>query len=382
MGTPMEGEAAAFDVNASVLKHIAMIKPWFPKRAFICTGEYPAKILLKGSFAARADEAILPIIVDRSSKEIVKWSGNGFEGKNVLGLDAEVDMHFWFEVISYLAKNDAFMTRLKNTSVDKMHEAIIVCSIWEGLGSALLPTLISQFRAWNIDSAALAVLPSKVQPSDAQFNAFSSLGMFASREFAPVLLVERDCLEAYVGVGRKGSMIKGSAVLDYILELMLDKETFVQEILELSRPFKARMFTVLAATGASLKIYGSLENVLKTALVKPLSEFDLSTASLAYVLVRVPSKFRDKFTKGKIELAVADWFEKKANLKSVYASEPLCAEDTSDRIDVVMLVGGFDAAKAFASMEKGVRALKNDAVEGGFIKEEEWQEIVKGLIKD
>src|SRR3989304_3197562 len=28
MGTPMEGEAAAFDVNASILKHIAMIKPW------------------------------------------------------------------------------------------------------------------------------------------------------------------------------------------------------------------------------------------------------------------------------------------------------------------------------------------------------------------
>jgi hypothetical protein len=96
----------------------------------------------------------------------------------------------------------------------------------------------------------------------------------------------------------------------------------------------------------------------------------------------VPSKFRDKLSKGKIELAVADWFEKKAKLKSVYAGEPIYAEDASDRLDVVLLVGGFDASKAFASMEKEVSALKNLTVEKGFIKKEEWQEIAKGLIRD
>ncbi len=381
MGAPMEGDETGFDVNASILKHIAMIKPWFPKRAIICAGEYPIKILLRGSFATRTDEDMV-LLVEKSRKDIARWSETGLKEENVLGLDAEVDTHFWFNVLSHLAKNDAFMVRLKNKSVDKMREALIMSSTWDGLGSAMLPTLISKLRAWNVESVAFAVLPSKAQPSDARLNAFSSLGMCASKEFTPLVLVERDCLEDYVGVDRKGSIIKGNSVLDYVLELLLEKETFIQEISELSRPFNVRMFTVLAATGASLKIYGSLENMLNTVLVKPLSGFDLSSASLSYVVVRVPSKFKDKFSKGRIELAVADWLRKKAKLKSVYASEPVYAEDSSDRVDVAMLVGGFDVTKVFASMEKEVSALKKEAVDRGLLKEENWQEIVKGLIKD
>jgi len=95
----------------------------------------------------------------------------------------------------------------------------------------------------------------------------------------------RDLIESYVGVDRKGSIIKGNAILDYILEMGLTKNEFVQESLTSSSRSNARMGAVLSVTGASFKIYGSLENILSTTLVKPLSELDLSTASLVYVLV-------------------------------------------------------------------------------------------------
>ena len=51
---------------------------------------------------------------------------------------------------------------------------------------------------------------------------------------------------------------------------------------------------------------------------------------------------KDKLPRAKIELAVATWFKEKANLKTIYITEPVYVDDASDRIDVVLFVGGFD----------------------------------------
>jgi hypothetical protein len=374
----MESCKPYFDVLESIGKHIALLKPLLPNHAIICIGEYPAKILLKGSFAGKTD-GVLSIFIDKSAGEIAKWSQSSLDPYNIVGLDTNIDTHFWFNVLPYITKNDEIMACLKNKPIDKLNGAIMVSSLWDGVGSAMLPTLISQFKEWNINSVALAMLPSKVQPSDAHFNAFSSLGMCASKDFATVLLIDRDLLESYVGVNRDGSKIMGNAIVNYMLELMLTKETLVQELTELSRSFNVKMYTVLSATGASLNIYGSLENILNTTLFNPLLKFDLSSASLLYVLLRMPLQLKDKLPRGKIELAIARWFKKKASLKSIYITEPVYVEEISDRIDVLMFVGGFDVAEMFTSMEKEVNALKSQIVKKGLIKEEEWQEIVKSL---
>ena len=62
-----------FDVIENIRKHIDQLKPWFPSQAIICIGEYPIQILLKGSFIEEIDN-ILPICIDKSSKDIRKWS--------------------------------------------------------------------------------------------------------------------------------------------------------------------------------------------------------------------------------------------------------------------------------------------------------------------
>jgi hypothetical protein len=96
-------------------------------------------------------------------------------------------------------------------------------------------------------------------------------------------------------------------------------------------------------------------------------------------VVRLPLKLKDKLSKGKIELAVADWFSSKANLRSIYVGEPIYVEDAFDRIDLIMVVGGFNTTKMFASMEKEVGVIKNHVIEKGFVKKEEWQAIAKSL---
>jgi hypothetical protein len=374
----MENCKPNLDVLESIERHIALLKPLLPNHTIICIGEYPTKILLQGPHASKTEET-LPIFIDKSTKEITKWSQARLDPYSILGLDEKIDSHFWFHVLPHVAKNESFMGRLKNKLGDKQRDALIVASIWDGVGSALLPALVSQFAEWNTSSVALALLPSKVQPSDVHFNAFSAMGMCASKNSTPVVLIDRDRLESYVGVDRSGTTIVGNTVVNYLLELMLIKDTVVQELSELSRTFNAKTFTILAATGASSKIYGALENILNAALFNPFLTFELSSASVLYVLLRMPLQFKDKLPRGKIELTVANWFKKRASLNSIYVTEPIYVEDVSDRIDLVMFVGGFDLTEMFTSLEKKVNATKNQAVKKGWIKEDEWKGIVKSL---
>ena len=375
----MNDEKSAFDVLESVKKHIETLKPLLPKVAMVCIGEYPIKIYLKQPYVNKNEET-LPILIGKSSDDIFKWIPKGYQPHLIYGLeDANINTHFWYDVLPFISKDETIIEGLKKKPIEKLHSAIMVASIWDGIGSASLPTLISKFKVLNINSLCMAILPSKMQPTDAYFNALASLGMCASRDEASVVLLDRDLLENYEGVDRNGSLIKGNIVVNYLVNMFLTKESLVQEISELSRTFNVKLRTLLLASGASIRIYGSLENMLNAMLLKPLLNFDLSSASLLYVLIRMPTNLKDKLPRGKIELAIASWFKDKATLKSIYITEPVYVEDTSDRIDLALFLGGFNNTGLIADYSKKAKSLKTRAVQKGSVKEKDWEALMKNL---
>jgi hypothetical protein len=369
----------SFNVLDSIKKHIETLKPLLPKQATVYIGEYPIKVLLKQPYVDKTGQT-LQVLVGKSSDEVYKWVPKGFDPHLVLGFeDANIETHFWYNVLPFISQDETLIKGLMKKPIEKLHSAIMVASIWDGIGSASLPTLISKFKVSNINSLSVALLPSMIQPTDAYFNTLAALGLCAGSDAATVLLLDRDLLENYEGVDRVGSLIKGSVVANYLVNLFLAKETLVEEISEQSRTFNAKMYTALLATGASIKIYGSIENMLNATLLKPLLNFDLSTVSLLYVLIRMPSSLKDKLPRAKVELAIASWFKEKANLKSIYITEPVYVEDTSDRIDMVLFVGGFDTTEMFVNYEKKARGLESRAVQKGFVDKKEWQSMMKNL---
>jgi hypothetical protein len=369
-----------FDVNESIQKHINQIRPWSPKLAVVSLGEYSSQVLLKGSFLSKIKDNLV-VFVDKSKDSEFKWENSPIEKYNMLMIDSKVDAHFWYDLSGYLKKNDSLITRIENKAIDSLEGAIIVTSVADGVGSALLPVLSTEFKKRKTACVAFALFPSKAQPADAQFNAFSSLGLCLSKEFAPVLL-GRDQVENYVGVDRKGFLLSGNNIVNYLLDLVLRKDNFPQEIDELSRSFNVKMYTILAATGASLKVYGTLEKMMSASLFIPLLTFDLSSSKVLYVLVRMPLRLKDKLTRGKIELQIINWFKERANLKTVFVSEPIFTEDSSDRMDIVMFAGDFDSTAMLAAMEKQVSENKNYAIEKGLMKNKEWQAIISSLKGD
>jgi len=346
----------------------------FARQALVCVGEYPAKILVKGQLA-RSKQEVQPVFIDKSSAEVVNWGNNALDAEKITGLDANVDTQFWYQVSPCLAENQAFFDRVRSKLEGNEFGVLTVSSLWDGIGSALSPALISKFKEWNISAVTLALCPSRLQPSAAHFNTLSSVMKCLATESAVLILVGRDQLNKYVGVDRTGSVIVGNTVLNSLVQMMLEKESFVKEFSEVSRSFGVKAFAILAATGASLKVYGSLENILSSTTFRPLLAFDVPDASILYVLVRLPSLFREELSRDKIELIIADWFKNKAALKSVYVAEPLYVEDVTDRIDLLLFVGGFSLTGILALMKKKAEAAKTQAIKQGSLKEEEWKEL-------
>jgi hypothetical protein len=369
----------SFDVIENVKKHVAQLKPYVPERGLICIGEYPFKILKKDPFLEKL-AGILPIVIEKAEGENAQSPqlSQLAAPQNTLEMEADVDTHFWFNVTAYLAANEELSTRLRKAT-EKLHEATVFASLWEGLGSAILPMLLAQFRKSNASSVALAVLPSKTQPSDAHFNALASIGTCVAGDLAAVVLVGRDFAENYVGVDRKGSRMKGNGVVNYLLQMMLEKETLTQELSELSRAFNVKLYTGLSIMGASYKVYGSFESMLDAASLNPFLPFDPTSAAIIYVLVRVPRSLKEVLTRGKIELETAEWAKKIPNVKSIYVSEPIYVDDASDRVDAVALAGGFNVADLTAFLLKKSDKIRTETIKKGLIKEKEWEAIVKSL---
>jgi hypothetical protein len=371
----MNNGKTTFNVLASIEKHIEGLKPLLQKQALVCIGEYPIKTILKEPIITK--EVTLPIFIEKSSDEIYKWLPKGYDAHFVLGFEEDhIDTHFWYNVLPTISKDNSVLESLRKRSLEKLHGAIIFSSVWDGVSSAALPTYIRKFKEANIDSLSIVVLPSKIQPKDAQFNACGALETCLAINGATVLLLERDQIESYEGVDRKGEPIKGNNVVNYLLNMLLAKNSLVEEITELSRTFNTELFTALFVTGSSYNIFGSLDNMLNAALLKPFLNVDLPNASLLYVLLRLPLSMKDKLPRGKIELTITNWFKEKTNLQSIYITEPIYTQDMTDRIDAVLFIGGFETTKMLSDMETKVKSLKDHAVEKGLITEE-WKIVSK-----
>jgi hypothetical protein len=375
----MSTESSQLDVKANILKHVTMLKPIFPRRTLISIGDYAAQFLQKSNIYSK-NEDILTLVIEKGKEDASKKkrSGSSVEGK--IFIPEKIDTHYWFDVQKYISEHDEVVEELKNKPIDKLEGAIMVASTGEGVGSALLVDLTSRFKEGNVNSVAFAILPSELQPSDAHFNALWSIATCASKGLTQIL-IGRDALEGFVGVDRRGVVLRGTAVLNYLIELTLAKEQFVPEFSELSKSFNLKMFTLLSATGASLKVYGSLKNILDTTMLRPFAPFDLSDASMLYVLVRMPLHLKDSLSREKIELIVDEWFKEKTNLKAAYVSEPIYVDDGNDRLDIVMFVGGFDLTAMVTSTDRKVKDTKSYAVKNSFIEEKEWQKLISNLLK-
>ena len=109
----MKDGKSSFNILESIKNHIETLKPLLPQQALVCIGEYPIKIFLKEPYVNKANET-LPILIGKSSDDIFKWIPKGYDPYFILGFeDADIDTHFWYNVLPFISKDETLIGGLK-----------------------------------------------------------------------------------------------------------------------------------------------------------------------------------------------------------------------------------------------------------------------------
>jgi len=109
----MCAEKLTQEINDSLLKHIAMLKPTFPRRTVISIGDYSSQILLKSSIIGK-NEDILTFFIQKTKEDTSKLAQLSNETNDIISIDEKADTHYWFNVQQYIAEHDAIVEKLKS----------------------------------------------------------------------------------------------------------------------------------------------------------------------------------------------------------------------------------------------------------------------------
>ena len=101
-----------------------------PTRAIVCIGEYPINIVLKSAFSEMKDQDVLPIFVEKSLKDVIKWSQGRFGKNNIISLDDDIDTHFWYNILPHIIDNEIFFSHIQSMPIEKLRSAIFVSATW------------------------------------------------------------------------------------------------------------------------------------------------------------------------------------------------------------------------------------------------------------
>ena len=364
--------------SAMIANNSAKMEQSVLKQKLICIGNFPSKIVIN-KIKNNNTDFFNSIFVGKFTKDATVWDQSAINQNQIIDFKEDIDTHFWHQILPFLDKDKSFLEKIEKNYSNKNKGIIVLSSLWEGFGSGITPELISKFKNTSTNSIIFGILPSQIQPPDAHYNAYSSVGLCLSKNYTPVVLLSRDQLENYVGIDNNGLIIKDIQCINFLLDLIKSKDTFVQEISELTRAFGVKSYGILLTSGASMSLYGSLENIFNITLLRPLLRFKLSNSSIVYCLVRIPTRFKNKLSKNKIELALANWFRDKLDLKSILISDPMFIDSKEDRIDIALFLGDLDLPDVFSSTKKKIQQIKNKTIKKGSIKKKDWDTIAKEL---
>ena len=370
---------SGFDVLKQIRTHIDRISPVLPSQLALTVGQFAFKALRNPKRFNGVDTPTLLHILHRKELDL-KTVEITPDPASTLMFDTVFEPHYWFDIHSYLEGDGDFSRSLDELIFDYHDEVVISGSLSEGVTAGVLPTLNSKLVNDKKNAVFLAVFPSMDYSSDALFNAFSSLGLLLGAETGPIILLDNTRLSQFIGVNRGGGRLSNGDIVDFLVELLLDKRGLIRDLVKQSDSFKADIFTALMAAGASLEIYENLRNILDITLEQPLLDFDLSTAQFVYVLVRAPLRLQHQLPKGYIELEVNSWLKDVADLNTPLICEPIYVEEHGDRIDVVVLVGGFETGHIFETMDKRISRFSTLIVEHQLYEKEIWGRIRKTLL--
>ena len=366
------------DINliASLRKQIMAISPILPDKAVVTVGQYTLETLIDSPKLSEEDFYTLLRVIH---KKDLQHKTIDIDPRSSLVADTLYEPHYWFDMEEYFEKVD--LNKVLEKLIYGYHREVMTLSnISEGACSGLLPNIHKFLADREKSTIGIALFPAMNHSSDALYNAFSTVGSILIDNSTPLILIDQGLMENFDGVHRSGDVLEDTKIIDYFIDMLLDKENIIRELDRLSRSYGVNIFSPMMATGASLDIYDNFRNILEITLEQPLMEFDIKTATMVYVLVRAPLSFQDDFQKGQLEFEVTQWLQESIGVDIPQICEPLFVDEYGDRVDVVILVGGYDTEKKFNEIYKRIQRFSKMNVDQKLVDSEVWDKIKEKML--
>jgi hypothetical protein len=364
----MASDTGSFNVLLSIERHIQSLNPFQPKKAVVYIGKYATSKRIfnhRNVYSNNQSPIFLEKITyndDQTINQISDLTPEKF-GSNKIKSDA------WYSALSTLTQNPSIIRDLEK-QIGKPRVIVTVASIWDGFGSAILPTLNTTYE--DTTSLSLVFLPSNQHEPNDYFNAYSSIKLLERNNQIPVLLLNQCLVESYQGLNQKGEPLIEQGIANYLIDFLCSRESLIQEFVVFSKKCDVFFFMPTILTGASYQIYGTIENIFKMALLKPLSNMNISSLSSVYAILRMPMALKEKIPKKTIEFALNQLFDGKIPVQQIQVADINYTKDAGDRIDALVLIGTKNAEGYFTENQSKIDELKNKALENGLITED-WQ---------
>ncbi len=249
---------------------------------------------------------------------------------------------------------------------------LTVSALGGGTGAGVSPNVLQRVRSLNPNcrNVIIAIMPGDDEPDSAHFNAYCSLSRFIRSEAGPladmVLLVDHDRLMRLRGVDSRGEEMANDSLVSHMIAVLtggaaeLGKaQTDPGYLARMSRSMGIHAFVPCLAVGRSLEIFGSLTNILESALACPLAPIDRESIALSFVLVQVPERLVQSMPEERLRAELNKWNKERfPNLRGG-AIQFMHSNRGSDRIDVCFLLGGTKLEIAAGRAKEGFESFKS-----------------------
>jgi hypothetical protein len=118
-------------------------------------------------------------------------------------------------------------------------------------------------------------------------------------------------------------------------------------------------FVPCLAIGRSIEIFGSIVNILESALASPLAPMDKEFVMLSYVLVQVPNKLASSLHEKTLRAELNKWNKDQFPRLKGSVLQLSHSNRTSDRVDLCLLLGGTKLATTAQRAKEGYDRFKS-----------------------
>ena len=251
--------------------------------------------------------------------------------------------------------------------LDENQVAFFVTCIGGGIGSAT-SVLVEKCHQLNPNCkvVALIVVPGSDESFHNHLNAYYGLSHLlenGNRQAADLIIaVQYDRMKTLRAVGTGGQELNSDSLVAALSNLLMKNlsSQYMAEVIRINLSMGVKIVVPCLAIGHSIEIFGSLANILESAIGYPANQVSRQAVLTCHLLLRVPKSLTTGFTEEIVNEQL--WALVRRHLPGVKAASSSITtnEEQDDRVEVCILLGGDSATGALFSNDISLLEFKEE----------------------